>query len=120
MSIFEFLDRLEADPFDPALDAVLPKEKSLAEFGFSDFRREITQAAKANAQHFYFTQSRGAYYADYRPVYPDHSAADFTVCLCFESAVPRLTMYQETACLPTIKQYHTMSGLLYDIQRMEA
>ena len=119
MSIYEFLERMDADPFDPALLALFGREKRLDEIGFSDFRGEIKRAARANAQHFYFSQSRDAYYADYRPTYPEHSPADFTVSLCFGSAVPRLTLRQETSAVPTIKQYLTMSGLLYDLSMME-
>ena len=120
MSIYEFLERLENEPFDQTLlEVFLPKEKNLSEFGFFDFRREINRAAKRNANNFYFTQTRDAYYADYRPAYPKRTTADFTVCLLFGSSAPRLSMYQGTACVPTIKQYHTMSELLYDLSKME-
>ena len=126
MSLFEFLERLEADPFDPKIEAVIEPVldracgPDLSEMGFSDFRREIKRAAGKSAERFYFSQSLEAYYADYRPTYPERSAADFTVSLCFGSAVPRLTMRQETATIPTVKQYLTMAGLLFDLARMEA
>ena len=119
MSIYEFLQRVEEDPFDPGIVNLFGAEKPLSEIGMSDFKREITKAAGKNSVYFYFTQSRDAYYADYRPAYPERTAADFCVSLCFGAAVPRLTMYQETAAVPTIKQYHTMSGLLFDLSMME-
>lgn len=92
--------------------------KPINEYSFRGFRQLIVQTA-ANAGHWYFSQTRDGYYADYRPEYPNKTAADFTVYLCNGSDKPRLTLYQETATIPTIKQYSDMMDLLRDIQNME-
>lgn len=93
--------------------------KPINEYSFTDFKRLILHAA-ASAEPWYFSQTiEGYYYADYRPEYPNKTAADFTVSLCNGSDKPRLTIYQETATIPTIKQYSDMMDLLRDIQNME-
>ena len=92
--------------------------KPLTEYSFRGFKQLILQAA-ASADPWYFSQTKDGYYADYRPDYPNKTAADFTVYLCNGSDKPRLTLYQETAAIPTIKQYSDMLDLMQDIQNME-
>ena len=90
--------------------------KPLNEYSFQDFKNMIRSANPTG--HWFFSQGvYGGYYADYRPGYPDKTAADFTVYM--NSDIPRLTIYQETATIPTIKQYSDMMDLLRDIQNME-
>lgn len=92
--------------------------KLLNAYSFQDFKNMIRSANLTD--HWFFSQGvYGGYYADYRPGYPDKTAADFTVYLCNGSDSPRLTVYQETATIPTIKQYSDMMDLLRDIQNME-
>ena len=92
--------------------------KLLDEYSFRGFKQLILYAAK-RADPWRFSQTKDGYYADYRPDYPNKTAADFTVYLCNGSDKPRLTVYQETATIPTIKQYSDMMDLLRDIQDME-
>ena len=92
--------------------------KPLDEYSFRGFKQLILYAAKST-DPWYFSQTKDGYYADYRPGHPNKTAADFTVCLCNGSDKPRLTVYQETATIPTIKQYSDMMDLLRDIQNME-
>lgn len=93
--------------------------KPLTEYSFREFKQLILYAAKS-ADPWYFSQTREGYYADYRPDYPNNTAADFTVYLCNGCDKPRLTIYQETATIPTVKQYSDMMDLLRDISKMEA
>lgn len=92
--------------------------KFLMVYSFREFKRVILYAAKS-ADPWYFSQTKDGYYADYRPDYPNKTAADFTIYLCNSSDKPRLTLYQETATIPTVKQYSNMLDLLRDIQNME-
>ena len=92
--------------------------KPLTEYSFRGFKQLILCAAKS-ADLWYFSQTKDGYYADYRSDYPNKTAADFTVYLCNGSDKPRLTIYQETATIPTVKQYSDMMDLLRDIQNME-
>ena len=86
--------------------------KPLDEIGFSEFKRWISRTS-LNINDWFFTQSRTAYYADYRPKYPDHTAADFTVCLNFGVVRGRLTIYAHDGSLvPTIKYYRNMEELM--------
>lgn len=92
--------------------------KPLNEYSFRGFKQLILRAAKS-ADPWYFSQTKDGYYGDYRPDSPNKTAADFTVYLCTGSDKPRLTIYQETATIPTVKQYSDMMELLRDIQNME-
>lgn len=92
--------------------------KPLNEYSFQDFKHMVRSANPTD--HWFFSQGfYGGYYADYRPGYPDKTDADFTVSLCNGSDKLRLTIYQETATIPIIKQYSDMMDLLRDIQNME-
>lgn len=88
------------------------------EIGFTKFKSIIINSAGHN-QEWYFNQSRDCYYADYRPNYPEKTAADFTIVLDRGSARPRFTLYQDTATLPTIKQYSTVKSLTADLYHMK-
>lgn len=88
--------------------------KPINEYSFKDFKHMIRSANPTD--HWYFSRGvYGGYYADYRPDYPDKTAADFTIYL----GCDRVTLYQETATIPTVKQYSDMMDLLRDISEME-
>ena len=91
--------------------------KPLNEYGFTDFKSLIINAAGGN-KNWHFAQSCYCYFADYRPNYPEKTAADFTIVLDHASLRPRFTLYQDTACLPTIKQYSTANSLTADLYHM--
>lgn len=96
----------------------MPTIKPLNEIGFTEFRHGIMNSTKEKKAWF-FTQTKTAYYADYRPRYPDRTAADITVCLDFGAAHGRLSIYGNLdALIPTIKQYDGMSKLYFDIENM--
>lgn len=86
---------------------------------FIGFRRCILSASKADKENWYFSQTRGGYYADYRPDYPRKTSADFYIYLDNSVYPARLTMYQDTATIPTVKQYSGMDALQEDLKNME-
>ena len=89
--------------------------KPLNEIGFAEFRRNILTSA-SDKNGWYFTQTRSAYYADYRPKYPEQTAGDFTVCLDFGTVRGRLVLYgNNQALVQTIKQYGSMGELFIDL-----
>ena len=89
--------------------------KPLNDIGFAEFRSDILKSA-SDKNGWSFTQTRSAYYADYRPKYPEDTAADFTVCLNFGTPRGHLTLYGNTGALvPTIKQYSSMDELLIEL-----
>lgn len=92
--------------------------KPINEYSFVDFKSLILGASK-NCNEWFFTQTATGYYANYRPKYPERTAADFTVALDFGVANPRMTIYRDTACLPTIKQHHSADDLSNDLRGME-
>lgn len=91
--------------------------KPINEYSFTEFKSLILGASK-NSNEWFFTQTATGYYADYRPKYPERTAADFTVAIDFSVINPRMTIYQDTACLPTIKQYSKVSDLTDDLCAM--
>ena len=92
--------------------------KPLNEYSFSDFKEMILAASK-NAEEWFFSQSRDCWFADYKPNYPEKTAADFTIVCDHSSPRPRLTIYQDTATIPTIKQYSRADRLTGDLLRMD-
>lgn len=92
--------------------------KPLNEYSFTKFKSLIINSAGNNTD-WYFSQSKNCYFADYRPNYPEKTAADFTIVLDHSSLRPRFTLYQDTATLPTIKQYSTAPGLTADLYHMK-
>ena len=92
--------------------------KPLNEYGFTDFKSAILTAAKVK-DNWYFTQTRDCYYADYRPSYPEKTAADFTVMLDHSHTISRLNIYADTATIPTIKQYSKIEELQKELSEME-
>ena len=92
--------------------------KQLNEIGFTDFKSIIINSA-GHHEEWYFSQALDCYYADYRPSYPEKTAADFTIVLDHSVPRPRFTLYQDTATLPTIKQYSTVKSLTADLYHMK-
>lgn len=93
--------------------------KPLNEWSFSKFRSLIMSASKNPYDEWFFSQSRNCWYADYRPKYPEKTAADFTIVVDHSTPNPRMTIYQDTATLPTIKQYSNVHELTADLRNME-
>ena len=92
--------------------------KPLNEYSFSEFRSMILSTSK-NAENWFFSQSRNCWFADCKPCYPEKSAADFTIVCDHSLPRPRLTIYQDTATLPTIKQHSRFDELAADLRNME-
>ena len=83
-----------------------------------EFRESIRNAVPAqNAEHFYFSQTVTAYYADFRPAYPEKTAGDFLIA--YEILTGKLTMRADTAAVPTIVQYKTFDELLEQLHTTE-
>lgn len=93
-------------------------QKPLNEYSFRDFKSAIVAAVRGT-QGWYFSQTRTAYYADFRPHYPHRTAADFSVSLDHSLPRPRITLYADTACIPTIAQYSDIDELCEDLKKME-
>lgn len=91
--------------------------KPLDEYGYIEFKSRILGVVKDKAD-WYFCQTKDAYYADYRPRYPQKNAADFTIVLDFSHATTRLSVYAGTALVPIINQYCSMEDLLHELRRM--
>lgn len=91
--------------------------KTLDEYGFADFKSRICGVVRDHA-NWYFSQTKDAYYADYRPRYPQKSAADFTIVLDFSHTTTRLSVYADTALVPIIRQYSSMDCLICDLLKM--
>lgn len=91
--------------------------KPLNEYGFSGFRSMILSASK-DAENWYFSQTATAYYADYKPKYPEKTAANFTVMLDFGHANARLNIYADTALVPIIRQFSSMQDLITELRNM--
>ena len=92
--------------------------KPLNELSFTEFKSIIINSA-GHYNEWIFSQHRDSYSACYCPNYPEKTAADFTIVLDHASLRPRFTLYQDTACLPTIKQYSTVPRLTADLYRMK-
>ena len=92
--------------------------KPLNEYGFTEFKSAVLNSAKVK-DNWFFSQCRDAYYADYRPRYPERTAADFTVCLDHGHTNSRVAIYADTATLPIIKQYSNMQDLQKELSEME-
>ena len=92
--------------------------KPLNEYSCTEFRSMILSASK-DTENWFFSQSRNCWFADYKPCYPDKSAADFTIVFNHSLPRPRLTIYQDTVTLPTIKQYSRFDELAADLRNME-
>ena len=75
-------------------------------------------SASKNAENWYFSQTATAYYADYRPKYPEKTAADFTVMLDFGHTKARLNIYADTALVPIIRQFSNMQDLITELHNM--
>ena len=93
--------------------------KPLNEYGSKEFRMIILNSVK-DKDNWYFSQTREAYYADYRPSYPQKTAADFTIVLDHSPVKSRITVYSDTALVPIINQYSSMEDLLHDLREMSA
>lgn len=91
--------------------------KPLNEWSFTEFKHLIWGASK-NRDEWYFSQSRDSWFADYRPNYPERTAADFTIVVDHSIPNPRMTIYQDTALLPTINQYSDILELAADLRDM--
>ena len=91
--------------------------KPLNEYGSKEWRIAIKNAVK-DKDNWYFSQTREAYYADYRPSYPQKTNADFTIVLDHSPVRSRLTVYADTATIPIINQYSRMEDLLDDLRKM--
>ena len=94
--------------------------KPLNEWSFSDFKRQINRVF--NRHGIFFSLTRDAYYMQYSPAYPEKTAADILVCLCFATPTPRITLYgntenDHTPC--TIKQYSDFKDLLCDLKNAD-
>jgi hypothetical protein len=90
----------------------------LNEISFTEFKSIIINSA-GHVEEWCFAQSRNCFFADYRPSYPEKTAADFTIVLDHSNIRPRFTIYQDTATLPTIKQYSTVKSLTADLIHMK-
>ena len=83
-----------------------------------EFRESIRNVVPAqNAEHFYFSQTATAYYADFRPAYPEKTAGDFLIV--YEILTEKITMRTDTFAIPTIVQYKTFDELLEQLHTME-
>ena len=91
--------------------------KHLNEWSFTEFRSDIASTIKDH-ENWYFSQTATAYYADYRPKYPEKTAADFTVMLDFGHANARLNIYADTALVPIIRQFSNMQDLITELYNM--
>lgn len=59
----------------------------------------------------------GVYYAEYRPKFPEESAADFLIT--HNSVTGKTTLSADTAAVPIIKTYETFDSLLSELKEME-
>ena len=91
--------------------------KPLNEYSFSQFRSNIASAVKDH-ESWYYSQSATAYYADYKPKYPEKTAADFTIMLDFGHTNARLNIYADTALVPIINQFSNMQDLITELHNM--
>ncbi len=84
----------------------------------AEFKDRIVSAMpEVNRKHVYFSQTATAYYADFRPEYPEKSAADFLVT--GNHATGKITLTAETAAVPTVKEYENFEQLCDDLKAME-
>lgn len=85
---------------------------------FKDFCFSIKKAVKIDiSKNFYFSCTLDYYFADYRPLYPEHTTGDFLISYDWFAA--KTTLSQNTACVPIIKTYSNFNELLQDLKSIE-
>lgn len=84
----------------------------------AEFKNGILSAMpESNRQHVFFSQTVTAHYADFRPKYPEKSAADFLITSDFVKGC--ITLSADTAAVPVIKEYDSFEQLLDELKNME-
>ena len=70
----------------------------------------LSAMPESERKHIFFSQTKTAYYADYRPKYPEKSAADFLIYA--DVVTGCATLSANTAAVPTIKRYADFEQLV--------
>ncbi len=76
---------------------------------FKEFREEIGKVVPEESLHF--SVMSDTYYADYKPKYPEKTAADMSICYCFLSDEASVYGNLE-ALVPTVKRCKGLDDLI--------
>ena len=78
--------------------------------GFNDFCNAIIETVGDKRKDFYFSQTLMAYYADYRPHFPEKSNGDLLIA--YDHLKDKITISADSSTIPTIKRYISIQDLL--------
>lgn len=78
---------------------------------FKIFKKQIKRILQKidiyNEENIYFSQTVSGYYAEYKPLYPETSAADFVI---YKGLTESVSIHAHSASLlPTIKHFENMA-----------
>lgn len=85
--------------------------------GFKDFCNNIIEIVGNKRGDFYFSQTLTAYYADYRPKFPEKSNGDLLIA--YDHFKDKITISADTSAVPIIKEYISFQDLLCELSNME-
>lgn len=83
---------------------------------YKEFQDKLTKAFGDRVKNVYFAQNTFAYYADYRPKYPERSAGDFLIT--YTHFDDRTVLSADTVCVPN-RNVVDFETLLKDISNMD-
>ena len=68
------------------------------------------KAAMGDRKGLFLSQTSASFYAEYRPKFPEESAADFLIA--YDCSNGTVTLSADTACVPILKRYGTFDEFL--------
>lgn len=82
------------------------------------FKNIIRRLLAADDEHLYFSQTRDEYFADYKPNYPEKSAADLTISVNHWKGTGKIRG-NFGALIPTINKYDDLKSLFNTLKQAE-